>query len=63
MRVYLITPTGKEATLELLGGGTVLWARRLELVNAYVVHVRALEPTVVAFMGRDELDRFILRWA
>jgi CRP-like cAMP-binding protein len=40
----------------------VLWARRLELVDAYyAVHVRAVEPTVVAFMGRDELDRFILR--
>jgi CRP/FNR family transcriptional regulator, cyclic AMP receptor protein len=61
VRVYLITPTGKEATLELLGSGTVLWARRLELVDAYAVHARALEPTVVAFMGRDELDRFILR--
>src|SRR5829696_42212 len=61
VRVYLITPTGKEATLELLGGGTVLWARRLEMVDAYAVHVRAVEPTVVAFMGRDELDRFILR--
>jgi CRP-like cAMP-binding protein len=61
VRVYLITHTAKEATLDILGGGTVLWARRLQLMDAYAVHVRAVEPTVVAFMGRDDLDRFIVR--
>jgi CRP/FNR family cyclic AMP-dependent transcriptional regulator len=61
VRVYLVTPSGKEATLDILGGGTVLWARRLQLVDAYAAHVRAVEPTVVAFMGRDDLDRFIVR--
>jgi CRP/FNR family cyclic AMP-dependent transcriptional regulator len=61
VRVYLITHTAKEATLDILGGGTVLWARRLQLMDAYAVHVRAVEPSVVAFMGRDDLDRFIVR--
>jgi CRP/FNR family transcriptional regulator len=61
VRVYLTTSAGKEATLDLLGSGTVLWARRLELVDAHAVHAEALEPTVLAFMKRDSLDRFILK--
>jgi CRP/FNR family transcriptional regulator, cyclic AMP receptor protein len=60
VRVYLTTPTGKEATLDLLGSGTVLWVRRFEALHADTAHVRAVEPSVLAFMGRDELDRFIL---
>jgi CRP/FNR family transcriptional regulator, cyclic AMP receptor protein len=60
VRVYLTTAAGKEATLDLLGSGTVLWARRLELVDTHAVHVKAVEPSVVASMGRDDLDRFIL---
>jgi CRP/FNR family cyclic AMP-dependent transcriptional regulator len=60
VRVYLTTPAGKEATLNLLGGGTVLWVRRFEALRAGAVHVQAVEPSVLAFMGRDELDRFIL---
>jgi CRP/FNR family transcriptional regulator, cyclic AMP receptor protein len=60
VRVYLTTAAGKEATLDLLGSGTVLWARRLELVGTHGVHAQAVDPSVVAFMGRDDLDRFIL---
>ena len=60
VRVYAATPSGKETTLELLGGGTVLWARRFEALQAHAVGVRAAEPSVVAFMDRDSLDRFIL---
>ena len=61
VRVYLTTPTGKEVTLDLLGAGTVLWVRRFEALRANdAVHVRAVEPSVVAFMGREDLDRFIL---
>ena len=61
VRVYLTTSAGKEATLDLLGSGTVLWARRLELVDGHAVHAQAVEPTVLAFMGREDLDRFILK--
>jgi CRP/FNR family transcriptional regulator len=61
VRVYLTTPTGKQITLELLRSGTVLWARRLEAMYAHAVHVQAVEPSVVAFMNREELDRFILK--
>jgi CRP/FNR family transcriptional regulator, cyclic AMP receptor protein len=61
VRVYLTTAAGKEATLDLLGSGTVLWARRLELVNTHSVHAQAVEPSVVAFMRREDLDHFILR--
>jgi CRP/FNR family transcriptional regulator, cyclic AMP receptor protein len=61
VRVYLTTAAGKEATLDLLGSGTVLWARRLELVDTHAVHAQAVEPSVVAFMRREDLDRFILK--
>ena len=61
VRVYLTTAAGKEATLDLLGSGTVLWARRLEFVDTHAVHAQAVEPTVVAFMRREYLDHFILK--
>lgn len=60
VRVYATTPLGKEVTLELLGSGTVLWARRFEALQAHDVRVQAAEPGVVAFMNRDDLDRFVL---
>jgi len=60
VRVCTSTPAGKRTTLELLGSGTVFWARRLEALQAHAAHAQAVGPTVVAFMGRDELDRFIL---
>ena len=61
VRVYLITSAGKEVTLDLLGSGTVLWARRLQLVDDQAVYAQAVEPAVVAFLGREDLDRFILK--
>lgn len=61
VRVCTYTASGEQTTLELLGSGNVLWARRLEALHAHTVHVQAVEPSVVAFMSRDELDRFILR--
>jgi CRP/FNR family transcriptional regulator, cyclic AMP receptor protein len=61
VRVCTSTPSGKRTTLELLGSGTVFWARRLEALQAHAAHAQAVGPTVVAFMGRDDLDRFILK--
>jgi CRP-like cAMP-binding protein len=61
VRVYLTTPAGKEATLDLLGSGTVLWVRRFEALQANAVNVQAVEPSVLAFMGREDLDRFVLK--
>ena len=61
VRVYLPTSAGKEVTLELLGSGTVLWARRLQLVDGQAVQAQAVEPSVLAFMGREALERFILK--
>ena len=60
VRVYLATPSGKEVTLTLLGGGTALWARRLELVDEGAVHARAVRPTALAFLGRGDLERLVL---
>jgi CRP/FNR family transcriptional regulator len=60
VRVYLTTPAGKEATLTLLGGGTALWARRLQLVDGGAVHARAVGPTALAFLKREDLERLVL---
>jgi CRP-like cAMP-binding protein len=38
----------------------VLWARRLEAFNGRAVNAQAVGPTVLAFMGREDLDRFVL---
>lgn len=61
VRMYLITSAAKEVTLDLLGSGTVLWARRLQLVDDQDVHAQAVGPALVAFLGREDLDRFILK--
>jgi CRP/FNR family transcriptional regulator len=58
--VYSATPSGKEVTLNLLGGGTALWARRLELVDGDAVHARAVGPTLLAFLGREDLESLVL---
>ncbi len=60
VRVYLTTPAGKQVTLELLVSGTVLWARELELVDDLDVHAQAVEPTALAFMARENLERLVL---
>ena len=60
VRVYLSDSAGTEVTLDQLASGTVLWARRLEAVEGHAVHVQAVGPTVLAFMGRDDLERFVL---
>jgi CRP/FNR family transcriptional regulator, cyclic AMP receptor protein len=60
VRVYHTVPAGKETTLDLLGSSTVLWARSMELMSGQVVHAQAVGPSVLAFMGREDLDRFVL---
>jgi CRP/FNR family transcriptional regulator, cyclic AMP receptor protein len=60
VRVYTTTPTGKQTTLELLEGGTVLWARRLEAAYGHAVQAQATEPSTVAFMNREDLERFVV---
>jgi CRP/FNR family transcriptional regulator len=59
VRVYLTDPAAKETTLELLSGGTVLWAHRLELVDDRGAHAQAFEPTTLAFMARRDFNRLI----
>jgi len=60
VRVYHTNPAGKETTLDLLGSGTVLWARSMELMSGQDVHVQAVGPSVLAFMGREDSDRLVL---
>ena len=54
VRVYKLTPTGKQLTLVLLSAGTALSSRRLQ-----GLHAQALEASVIAFMRREELERLI----
>src|SRR4028119_256853 len=60
VRVYRTSQAGKETTLNLLGSGTVLWARRLEPTGGHAVHARAVGPTSLAFLGRGDLERLVL---
>ena len=61
VRLHLTSPAGKETTLSLLGSGTVLWARRLEPTDGQAVHARAVGPSSLAFVGRDDMDRLVLK--
>jgi CRP/FNR family cyclic AMP-dependent transcriptional regulator len=54
VRVYKLTPTGKQLTLALISAGTALSSRRLQ-----GLHAQALEPSVIAFMRREELEHLI----
>src|SRR5215217_8650510 len=54
VRIYKLSPTGKQLTLVLLSAGTALSSRRLQ-----GLHAQALEPSVIAFMRRQELERLI----
>jgi CRP/FNR family transcriptional regulator len=52
--VYKLSPSGKQLTLALLSGGTVLTSQRLQ-----GLHAKALEPTVLTFVGREYLKQLI----
>jgi CRP/FNR family transcriptional regulator len=54
VRIYKLTPKGKQLTLVLLSAGTALSSRRLQ-----GLHAQALKPSVIAFMKRKELERLI----
>lgn len=54
VRVFGISPRGEELTLALLGSGTALSARRLRSL-----HAQAVEPSVLAFVPRRELERLV----
>jgi CRP/FNR family transcriptional regulator, cyclic AMP receptor protein len=54
--IYKLTSSGEQLTLALHSAGTALSARRLQ-----GLHARALEPSVLAFMPREELEYFIRR--
>jgi CRP/FNR family transcriptional regulator, cyclic AMP receptor protein len=54
VRIYKLSPTGKQLTLVLLSAGTAFSSRRLQ-----GLHAQALEPSVIAFMKREELEHLI----
>ena len=60
VRIYRVSPEGKEFTLDVVGPGQVfgemsLTAQRLE--NAYA---EAIESTVVCIMKREDLERLVM---
>jgi CRP/FNR family transcriptional regulator len=54
VRVYRVTPRGKELTLAILVGGTALSSRRLQ-----GLHAQAMDHSVLAFMRRENLEYLI----
>src|SRR5215213_527250 len=54
VRIYKLTPSGKQLTLVLESTGTAISSRRLQ-----GLHAQALKPSVIAFMKREELERLI----
>ena len=54
--IYKLTSLGTQLTIALHSAGTVLPALRLQGLYA-----RALEPTVLAFMRREDLEYFLRR--
>jgi CRP/FNR family cyclic AMP-dependent transcriptional regulator len=54
--IYKLSSIGEEFTLVVLSAGTALTARRLQ-----DLHARALEPSVLAFMRREDLKYFLQR--
>lgn len=52
--VYRLSPRGDQLTLALLSAGTVLSDRRLQ-----GLHAEAMEPSTIAFMEREYLERLI----
>src|SRR3712207_1915358 len=57
VRIYKLSLTGKQLTLALLSAGTALSSRRLQ-----GLHAQALDPSVIAFMKREELERLIRKY-
>jgi CRP/FNR family transcriptional regulator, cyclic AMP receptor protein len=54
--IYKLTSSGTQITIALHSAGAALPARRL-----HGLHARALEPSVLAFMRREDLEYFIRR--
>jgi len=54
VRVYKVSPQGEVLTLAIVSSGTALSARRLQGLYA-----QAMEPSVLAFMSRAELEHLV----
>ena len=54
VRVYRISPQGEDLTLAIVSSGTALSCRRLQ-----GLHAQAMEPSVLAFMPRAELEHLV----
>ena len=61
MRVYRVNPEGGEFTLGVVREGTVFGEMGLGPRRLRAAHARATEPSVVAFLGREQLEDLIRR--
>lgn len=61
MRVYRIDPEGGEFTLGVVREGTVFGEMSLGPRRLRAAHARAVEPSLVGFLSREELEGLIRR--
>ena len=60
VQVYEVTPDGKELTLSIVQGGSILGEMALTGQSLAGVYLRAKEPSVVATLERKDLEALIL---
>lgn len=61
VRVYRTDPQGGEFTLEVVGEGTVFGEMALGPRRLRAAHARAVEPSLVAFLGREDMEDLVRR--
>ena len=61
VRVYRVDPGGREFTLEVLREGTVFGEMGLGPRRLRSAHARAMEPSLLGFLGPEQLEDLIRR--
>src|SRR3712207_2660762 len=59
LQVYETDPSGRELTLAVLEGGTSIGATGLVPRAPRELHARALEPSVLCYLNRRDLERLV----
>lgn len=60
VKIYRSTPEGREFTLAVLEGGTAFGEMALTSQRLRGAYAEAMEPSVVATMGRADIERLVL---
>ena len=59
-QVYVLDPSGRELTLSVLASGSAVDATGIVARRSRDLRLRALEPSVVCRVGREELEALVL---